>query len=152
MRAFLLQMEEAQPPRIWEWSNFNDIYCKIHWEWQIMSSKIVGSWRTRTWLAGIFVVAATAGGARAQLTNLPDAIFTQNLSVDETGENINPYSPCGFISCTGEGSSSASNFPSSEPDHGAQASFSGFPSPTVTVSASASSRGYGVANAQSDVV
>jgi hypothetical protein len=103
-------------------------------------------------LAGIFVVAATAGGARAQLTTLPDAIFTQNLSVDETGANINPYSPCGFISCTGEGSSSASNFPSSEPDHGAQASFSGFPSPTVTVSASASSRGYGVANAQSDVV
>jgi hypothetical protein len=117
-----------------------------------MSSKIVSSWRTWTWLAGIFVVAATAGGARAQLTTLPDAIFTQNLSVDETGANINPYSPCGFISCTGEGSSSASNFPSSEPDHGAQASFSGFPSPTVTVSASASSRGYGVANAQSDVV
>ena len=105
-----------------------------------------------TWFAGIFIVAMTACGACAQLTNLPDAVFTQHLSIDVTGENINPYMPCGLTGCTGEGSTTAGAFPKDEPTWGAQASFSGFSSPTVNVSASASSRAYGVANASSDVV
>lgn len=112
----------------------------------------MGSWQT--WVAGIFFLAATADGAHAQFLP-PDAVFTQNMNVDVTGSNINPYRACGGaypgINCTGEGSLSAGGFPA-EPYYGAQASFSGYSSPTVNISASAASRGYGVANTFSDVV
>ena len=107
----------------------------------------------RTWVAGSFSLAAIGGGAHAQVTLLPDAVFTQNMNVDVTGSNSNracgsPFFP---VTCTGEGSRSMGAFPT-DPNQGAQASFSGFSSPTTVVTASASSRGFGVANAFSDVI
>lgn len=114
-------------------------------------ARFLGSWLT--WVAATFIVAATAGAAQAQVVQLPDAVFTQNLRVDIDGTG-RPDTPC-FPwpdPCKGEGSSGLFGFFFPNGRNGALASFYSQASPVVLVAASAWSRGFGVANAFSDVV